>query len=143
MSLADEAEILKLIHRAAHAFDSAQFDEFASIFARATTNIGGLAAPIVGADGVRAFVRDRLILHRGKPRTQHRISNTVITVDETARTAAATSYVLVIQGLDGVITPILAGRYNDTFASEGAGWYFTSRTGSDGMVGDLSRHLRP
>jgi hypothetical protein len=138
----DAAEISRLVALAAQCFDAGEFALLGELFRRGQMDIGGLADPIVGAEGVQKFVEERLILHKGLPRTQHLIGGIVVTVSPDRTTAAASSQVTVLQGLDRELKPILSARYDDEFQRDQDGWYFSSRIGRYGMVGDLSRHLR-
>ena len=57
-------------------------------------------------------------------------------------TASARSTFCVVQATDRVaLAPIVVGRYYDTFARDGDGWFFTERIADVEMVGDVSDHL--
>jgi len=69
------------------------------------------------------------------------ISNPIIEVDEGANTATVRSYYTVIQGVDGLLQPVTAGRYHDWFERVDGTWRWSFRdyTMND-LVGDMGRH---
>jgi hypothetical protein len=136
-------EILNLMHLYAHRFDEADFEGFADLFENGTVDLG-VDRPLSGAAEVLRFVRERVILYDGSPRTNHLMHNPVIQVDEAAGTATAQSYVQILQGVPGhPIEVIATGRYADRFVADSGGWRFAERTGRGSLYGDFSRHLRP
>ena len=46
-----------------------------------------------------------------------------------------------VEGAAAVINPIIAGRYQDSYARDDSGWYLTERVFLTSLVGDLSAHL--
>ena len=139
----DLEEIRKLIFAYSQRFDSGDLDGFCALFARGTLHLPGLTEPMTGPDAVRGFIEDRIIFYGGSPRTQHLVSGSIIEVEPSGERASAQSCITLLQGLPGQdIRPILLGRYLDTFERADGQWWFARRTGADGIVGDLSQHLR-
>jgi 3-phenylpropionate/cinnamic acid dioxygenase small subunit len=142
-------EIAELIYRYAELVDAGDFDGVGKLLSRAS--FGGPDTPMVtGAQEIAALftVATRRFpegsgRHRadpGTPKTRHLVLNTIIEID--GDTASARSTFCVVQDTDRVaLAPIVVGRYYDTFARDGDGWYFTERIADVEMVGDVSDHL--
>jgi hypothetical protein len=78
--------------------------------------------------------------HGNSPRTRHLVLNPIVDVD--GDTASARSTFCVVQSTETVpLQPIVVGRYHDTFARDGDGWYFTARRVDVEHIGDVSAHL--
>lgn len=138
------AEISDLMHLYAHRFDDGDFEGFAKLFDRGTFNLKGAGPPMIGAAQVLDFVRRRVILYDGSPRTNHLMHNPVIVLSEDGRDATARSYVQILQEApDFPLQIIGTGRYYDRFVQEKGEWRFEERTGVASLRGDFSRHLRP
>ena len=70
----------------------------------------------------------------------HRRACLAVTID--LSTATAQSYFSVFQATVGLdLQPIVAGRYEDTFARTAGGWRFDRRVMHLRLVGDVSHHL--
>jgi hypothetical protein len=141
MSTADDRwDILELLHRAAHAVDSGDFDAYGELFARASVTIGSDTRR--GREDIASRARATVILHEGSPRTNHLVQNAVIEIDAEGRTARVTSYVQVVQGVppDFPLQTIGTARYRDLLHHDADGWYFLERVAEVMLVGDLSRH---
>ena len=142
-------EIAELIYRYAELVDAGDFDGVGKLLIRAS--FGGPDTPMVtGAQEIAALftVATRRFpegsgRHRadpGTPKTRHLVLNTIIEID--GDTASARSTFCVVQATDRVaLAPIVVGRYYDTFARDGDGWFFTERIADVEMVGDVSDHL--
>jgi hypothetical protein len=48
----------------------------------------------------------------------------------------------VLQANDGVLQPVIAGRYHDRFECVDGKWRFSERIIHPDLQGDLSRHMR-
>ena len=142
-------EIAELIYRYAELVDAGDFDGVGKLLSRAS--FGGPDTPMVtGAREIAALftVATRRFpegggRHRadpGTPKTRHLVLNTIIEFD--GDTASARSTFCVVQATDRVpLAPIVVGRYYDTFARDGDGWFFSERIADVEMVGDVSDHL--
>ncbi len=123
--------------------DTADFDGVGALFAdgRLCDEHGNVLAE--GAGAVAEFYRSTVLLHDGSPRTKHLVLNPIVDLAEgTAPTQASVrSSYLVLQGLDGVLRPMICGRYHDAFTRAPMGWHFTERRFFVDLAGDLSRHL--
>jgi hypothetical protein len=140
----EETSILKLMHGYAHKFDDADFEGFAQLFSRGTLEFRGLGPPMIGPEAVLSFIRSRVILYDGRPCTNHLMHNALIDVAPDGKTAAARSYVQILQSVpDFPIQTIGTGRYLDRFAADEGGWHFVERVGIGSLRGDFSRHLQP
>lgn len=137
MSTADKLAITELLYRYAELIDAGDFDGVGSLLGR------GDFMGVAGAKAISklfAATTRRFPDHGNTPRTRHLVLNPIVDVD--GEVAEARSTFCVVQCTDTVaLQPIVVGRYRDTFASDGAGWYFTARTVDVEMVGDVSDHL--
>jgi 3-phenylpropionate/cinnamic acid dioxygenase small subunit len=116
-------QILNLMHLYAHRFDDGDFEDFADLFADGSLDVG-FGATLNGAQEVLEFIRDRVILYEGSPRTNHLICNPVIQVED-GSAAIAVSYVTVLQKVPGRAIEIIGtARYQDRFAAEAGKWRF-------------------
>lgn len=135
--------IENLLSRYAELIDDGDFAGIGQLFAR-----GQILAP-AGDSGFRGaaevqrmYEMATVVFEDGTPRTQHTMSNIWIEVDEAAGTASARLRFTVLQALpDFPLQVIIAGRYEDRFARDENGWYFTERRMRPQLLGDLSRHL--
>jgi hypothetical protein len=123
--------------------DRGDFEGVGRLFARAVYRSAS-GGEYRGADEVHAVLERRVIRHEdGTPRTKHVTTNLVIEIDESAGSARARSYFVVLQALAGSpLAPVVAGRYEDTFVREGGTWRFADRLIHLDLVGDPSGHLR-
>lgn len=137
----DRVEIEALVHEYARRVDDGDFAGVGQLFAE-----GSVCAPdgtplATGAEAVEAlYVATTRRYDDGTPRSHHVTTNLAVTID--LSTAAAQSYFTVFQATDGLtLAPVIAGRYEDTFARTGGGWRFDRRVMRVRLVGDLSHHL--
>ena len=141
-ALSSRYAIEALIFAYAERLDEGDLEGVANLFAGGVyrSDRGG---EYHGADAVLRMLRETVILHDGKPRTKHVITNLTVEVDEGRGEAGARSYYTVFQAApDVALQPVIAGRYRDAFAREAGGWRFTERFIHVDLVGDLSRHVR-
>jgi 3-phenylpropionate/cinnamic acid dioxygenase small subunit len=134
---ADKLEIHELLYRYAELVDAGDFDGVGLLLAR------GSFAGVAGAERIaKLFTAStrRFPEHGNTPRTRHLVLNPIVDVD--GDTASARSTFCVVQATETVsLQPIVVGRYRDTFARDGDGWYFTARQVDVEHVGDVSAHL--
>ena len=137
--MADSVQILTAkLHRYCELFDTGQFDEFAAQFADGQWH---RAEP--GKDATRAWIDEWVLTYDGRPGTQHLTTNLIVEVDEEAGTATASSYITVIQGVEGFpMQPIFGGRYKDRFERRGGEWVWLERNVLSDVRGDTSHHVR-
>ncbi|MGW1626067.1 nuclear transport factor 2 family protein [Streptomyces sp. NPDC002172] len=131
-----------LIARYAELVDDGDFGGLGELLADAVFT--GSGEPVSGRDAIEKMFHDTLIVYAdGTPRTQHVTTNVAVEVDEEAGTAAARSYVTVLQALPGLpLETIAGGRYHDRFERRDGHWRFVERRVRINLVGDVSRHLR-
>lgn len=131
-------QITALVYRYCELFDTGQFDEFAAQFEHGQWH---RADP--GAAAARRWIDDNVHVYDGLPRTKHLTTNLTVQVDEQAGTAAARSYITVLQALPGFpLQPIFAGRYLDRFCRVDGRWQWTRREVIGDLYGDVSHHVR-
>lgn len=131
-------EIERLMYHYVKLFDTGELDAFCELFRHGTWHP---AEP--GADGLRRWIADHVLLYEGRPRTRHLISNLLIDVDEELDTAQARSAVTVFQALpDFPLQAIAVGRYADTFNRVEGRWRWLERKTAVDLWGDGSRHVR-
>jgi 3-phenylpropionate/cinnamic acid dioxygenase small subunit len=135
-------EIEALLFAYAERLDEGDLDGVAMLFADAVyrSDRGG---EYRGAAAVLEMLGATVILHDGKPRTKHVITNVTIEVDEARGEARARSYFTVFQATAALaLQPVIAGRYRDTFARGAGVWRFSERFIHVDLLGDLGQHVR-
>jgi SnoaL-like protein len=126
------------IHTYCELFDTGQFDAFAAQFEHGQWH---KAEP--GAEAVRRYIDEHVITYDGLPRTKHVTTNLVVSVDDDAGTATASSYVTVLQAVDDFpLQPVFAGRYKDRFERVDGEWRWLERRVLGDLYGDTSHHVR-
>ncbi|HEU5265407.1 MAG TPA: nuclear transport factor 2 family protein [Jatrophihabitans sp.] len=131
-------QLTAMIYDYCELFDTGRFDAFAAQFEHGQWH---RAEP--GAAGARQWIADNVLTYDGLPGTKHLTSNLVVEVDEVAGTAAARSYITVLQAAPGFpLQPIFAGRYRDRFVRVDGTWRWARREVLADLYGDASRHVR-
>lgn len=137
----DRVAIEALVHEYARRIDDGDFAGVGALFAE-----GSVCAPdgtplATGADAVEALYTTTTKRYEdGTPHSHHVTTNLAVTIDLSSATAQ--SYFTVFQATEGLgLQPIVAGRYEDSFARTGGGWRFDRRVMHLRLVGDVSRHL--
>jgi 3-phenylpropionate/cinnamic acid dioxygenase small subunit len=137
----DRAEIEALVYEYARRIDDGDFAGVGALFAEGSV-CGPDGTPLAtGAEAVEAlYTATTRRYEDGTPRSHHVTSNLAVDID--LSTATAQSYFTVFQATEELaLQPIVAGRYDDTFARTGGGWRFDRRVMHLRLVGDVSRHL--
>jgi hypothetical protein len=84
-----------------------------------------------------------IIYPDGTPKTKHVVSNAIIDIDESMKTATSRSHYTVFQATENIPLQVIAnGRYFDKFEYVDNKWRFTYREGQSDMLGIISGHLR-
>ena len=135
-------QIAALVYRYAELLDSGDLDGVAALFEHAAWGSGTRTERMRGTDQVRRMYDGVIIYDDGTPHTKHVITNLVIEHDDGATHATARSYFTVLQAHDGVLQPVIAGRYHDTFEQVEGVWRFAERVIHPDLQGDLSHHMR-
>lgn len=140
--MSEHRAIERLLYRYADLIDAGDFAGVGQLFARGKIIAAGGVA-MQGAAAVQEMYESFTRRYDcGTPRTQHLMGNVCIDIDADGQGAAATLRFTVFQALeDFPLQAIIAGRYQDRFARDAEGWYFTERRMQPELVGDLSRHL--
>ncbi len=140
------AAIARLVFGYADRLDAGDLAGMAVLFEGAQLRTGsGDGATITGtAEVLAAFDGSVQRFDDGTPSTKHVTTNLIVDADEEAGTASARSYFTVLQSRPALpLQPIVAGRYEDTFARDGDGrWHFTDRLIIIEHIGDVSHHLQ-
>lgn len=136
----DYVAIQNLLVEYCERFDAGDFDSFADLFSHGTWF--PTAAEGEGADPVRQWCEEHILLHDGLPHTKHVTTNVWVDIHDDGR-AEARSYVTIWQGLaDFPLQAIFSGRYVDELAVIEDRWHFVSRWAHPDVIGDMSRHMR-
>jgi 3-phenylpropionate/cinnamic acid dioxygenase small subunit len=135
-------QIARLVYRYAELIDQGDLDRVASLFEHATWGSGTRTERMRGTEQVRHMYDGVILYEDGTPHTKHVITNLVIDHEEGATQATARSYFTVLHAHDGVLQPIIAGRYHDRFECVDGQWRFAERIIHPDLQGDLSRHMR-
>ena len=135
--------VLNLVYRYPELIDSGDFEGIGQLFAHAAIDAGD-GAPCVGAAAIQEMYErnTRRYSDTGTPHTRHVITNPIVEIDEAAGHAVCRSYVVVFQQVDDFpLQPVWTNRYEDRFRFVDGAWRFESKTMSEHMPGDVSRHL--
>jgi len=138
----DHEAIRALVHAYAERIDRGDLEAVADLFAHARL-VAGDGSVFEGRDTLLGLWRSALRLaDDGLPHCCHLISNLTIAVDPDGAGASASSYVQVMQALDGFpLQPVAISQHRDRFAKVGGAWRFVERRDRQLLVGDLSRHM--
>lgn len=134
--------IAELVYRYAELLDSGDLDGVAALFEHADWGSGTRTERMHGSAQVRRMYDGVIIYDDGTPHTKHVITNLVIDHDDGTTHAGARSYFTVLQAHNGVLQPVIAGRYHDRFECVDGEWRFAERIIHPDLQGDLSRHMR-
>ena len=143
MSFESYVAVLNLVYRYPELIDSGDFEGIGRLFAHAAIDTGD-GVPCTGAAAIQEMYESntRRYADTGTPHTRHVITNPIIEIDEAAGTAVCRSYVVVFQQVeDFALQPVWTNRYEDRFCYVDDAWRFESKTMSEHMPGDVSRHL--
>jgi hypothetical protein len=78
----------------------------------------------------------------GLPHSKHLVTNLDVRFSEDRRTAEARYYYTVLHGTkSSPLGPVISGRYEDEFRSDGDSWTLVTRREYVDLVGDLSGYL--
>jgi 3-phenylpropionate/cinnamic acid dioxygenase small subunit len=135
-------EIAALVYRYAELLDQGDLDGVAALFEHADWGSGTRTERMTGTEQVRRMYNGVILYDDGTPRTKHVITNLVIEHDDGATHASARSYFTVLQAHEGVLQPIISGRYHDRFEHVDGSWRFAERIIHPDLQGDLSHHMR-
>ena len=135
-------QIAALVYRYAELLDHGDLDGVAALFAHATWGSGTRHERMRGTEQVRRMYDGVILYEDGTPQTKHVITNLVVEHEDGATQATARSYFTVLQAHDGVLQPIIAGRYHDRFENVDGEWRFAERIIHPDLQGDLSHNMR-
>jgi hypothetical protein len=139
----DFVALTNLIHRYASLMDDGDFDGVGALFAHAEWHTGNVV--LRGSDELATALKDVVITYEGgRPHTKHLITNLCIEVGDDSTTAAATSYVTVLQAIPATfpLQVIFSNRHVDSLERADTGWRFTRRDNVHDLEGDVSHHKR-
>lgn len=137
--------ISNLVYRYAELVDLGDFEAAGALFSRGAYR-ALVPQGIRVAEGADAITRQLTATVRrygdGTPRTRHITTNLIIEAGDQPDLATCRSYFTVLQASEGFhLTPVIAGRYHDTFRFEDRAWWFVDRLVMPDLLGDLSHHL--
>ena len=138
----DRHAIEALVYRYAELLDAGDLDGVAALFEYATWGSGTRTERMRGTNEVRRMYDGVILYEDGTPHTKHVITNVVIEHEHGTTQATARSYFTVMQAHEGVLRPIIAGRYHDRFERVEGEWRFAERIIHPDLQGDLSHHMR-
>jgi hypothetical protein len=140
----DYEAIRRLSYEYTFRLDEGDFDGVADLLAEAELQPvmrGVAAAPISGAEPIRAFYADQVIVYDGNPRTRHIISNHAI--DVAGDEASARCYFNVLIKPPGQPYQIVVGgQYHDHFARSGGTWRFAAKAIQVDYLNNIRLHFR-
>ena len=137
----DREEIRGLIHAYADRIDDGDLDGVADLFADATI-VAGNGMEFSGRDQLVELWRNSVVPHDGRTDVGHVISNVTITIEPDGTSAAASSYVTVLQARPGFeLRPIALSRHRDRFEKVDGSWRFVERRDRQLLAGDLRHHV--
>lgn len=124
----DRQEILDLISKYSYAYDTQDWEMFASIWADSATWTAG-STTLSGREGILSWLRPRREGHaEAGVRTNHYQTNTLLTAHN-HRIITGLTMVLIVHWQGTAATPVItfASRYRDEFVRTADGWRIASR----------------
>jgi hypothetical protein len=140
----DYEAIRRLSYEYTFLLDEGDFDGVAQLLADADLEPlmrGVTSAPISGAEQIRAFYADQVVVYDGDPRTRHVISNHAIAVD--GDEASARCYFTVLMKPPGEPYQIVVGgQYRDRFVRRDGSWQFAAKAIQVDYLNNIALHFR-
>lgn len=126
-------EIRALCHRYTFALDGGDFATVGELLGAGglrPSMPGVVGELIVGAEAIVQFYTDQVVTYRdGDPRTRHLITNEVIDIADSGRTAESHCYFTVLQRAPHHdYQLVVGGRYHDRFERVDGRWRFVEKT---------------
>lgn len=145
MSVTEDYEaIRRLAYEYTFLLDDGDFGGVARLLADAELQPvmrGVTASPISGAEHIRSFYADQVVVYDGDPRTRHVISNHAITV--TGDEAHARCYFTVLMKPPGKpLQIVVGGQYRDCFMRRGGIWRFAAKAIQVDYLNNIALHFR-
>jgi SnoaL-like domain len=137
----DWLTIQNLIARYAELVNLGRFDEVGELFKYGRVEIDGNPNPVEGAVAVAEMYRESTRVPSTGPDSLLYTTNTQIEFDDDDVARARSYFVALHAKGNGVIVPVVGGRYRDTFRRRSEGWCFEERRMSIDLVGDLGDHI--
>lgn len=139
----DYEAIRALVHAYAERIDRGNLEAVADLFAHARL-VAGDGSVFEGREALLRVWQSAVRLYEdGNPRCCHLISNLTIELDPDGLGASATSYVQVMQAVEGFpLQPVAISQHRDRFAKVDGRWRFAERRDRQVLIGDLSRHVK-
>jgi 3-phenylpropionate/cinnamic acid dioxygenase small subunit len=133
LSTDDRATLHDVYARYAHAFDGADADAWAALFAAEGRFVPPGVPEVVGTEALKTFVAARA---SDAPGMRHVMSN--VLVEATSAGARGSAYFFCLRlGGDGQFRLRNFGRYDDEFVQEDGAWKIASRT----VISELAPEL--
>lgn len=136
----DWLAIQNLIARYAELVNLGRFDDVGEMFRYGRVAIDGNPDVVEGAEAVAAMYRESTRVPSTGPDSLLYTTNIQIEFDGDAARSRAYFVALHAKG-DGVIVPVVGGRYRDAFMRRDGVWWFADRTMTIDLVGDLGDHI--
>lgn len=141
-AMSSRAEIEQLLYAYAERLDLGDFAGVGMLF-EAGTYRSSAGGHYVGAAQVQATLERLVKRYDGIPRTKHVITNVMVEIEESGRSASARSYFTVYQATDNLpLQVVICGRYHDRFECVHDAWRFADRLILVDLLGDLREHLQ-
>jgi hypothetical protein len=140
----DHEEIRRLSYTYTFLLDAGDFDGVAKLLGDGTLQPvmrGVNGGAIAGAEAIKGFYADQVVLYDGDPRTRHIISNHVITVDGDEATGHS-YFTVYIKPPGRPLQVVVSGQYRDRFARTGDEWAFTEKAIQVDYLGDIALHFK-
>jgi 3-phenylpropionate/cinnamic acid dioxygenase small subunit len=138
----DVQDIKNLVYSYAELLDTGDLDALGKLFAHAVIRTPA-GHEFHGAAAARAFIEQRVQFYGGIPRTKQLVTNVIVEIDDSRRSATARSYYTVLQAHASLsLQSILSGRWHDRFDRIDGQWRFIERRIFTDLTGNVSCHLR-
>jgi ketosteroid isomerase-like protein len=136
----DWLAIQNLIGRYAELLNTGQFDEVGELFRHGRVVVEGNPDPVAGAREVAEMYRESTRVPPTGPDSLLYTTNLQVELD--GDSARARSYFVALHDKgDGVVVPVVGGRYRDAFRKHADGWHFEERRITVDLVGALGDHI--
>jgi hypothetical protein len=134
-----EQQVRHTLVRYCEGIDNADFAALAALFEHGRW----FAASAPGAEPLRTWLEEHIILYDGQTLTRHEMFNLIVEEGEHPDEVAFRCYITVWHDLPNESPRLLAhARFSGTFRKRDDGWWWNEHRMTASYAGDLSSHIK-